>query len=194
MPYIRRLRPVDPPKLKQIDATFVTETILAVEKVVEGLNVTWRLVERPLTEPLHKVEGYIVDEQDVAEVRTRLVEGDGLYLVAQDGPRLVGLLDMEREAWRDTAVIWNILIDKEYRREGLGREFIRRAIAWGHSHDLRALTLETQTCNVPACRFYQAMGFQICGIDDHFYTNHDIARSEVALFWWYELNQTDRVL
>jgi streptothricin acetyltransferase len=189
MPHIRRLRPADLPQLKQIDATFVTDAILAVEKTVAGLNVTWRLTERPLAEPLHKTEGYIVDDQDVAEVRSRLLEGDGLYLVAEEGRRLVGLLDMERERWRDTAVIWNLLVDKEYRRRGLGREFIHRAIAWGRSHNLRALTLETQTDNVPACRFYRAMGFQLGGIDDHYYTNHDIARNEVAIFWWYELSE-----
>jgi streptothricin acetyltransferase len=190
MPYIRRLRPADLPRLKQIDATFSTDTILAVEKSVAGLEVAWRLTERTLAEPLHKTEGYIVDDQDVAEVRGRLLEGDGLYLVAEEGRRLVGLLDMERERWRDTAIIWNLLVDKEYRRRGLGREFIQRAIAWGRSHHLRAIVLETQTDNLPACRFYQAMGLQLGGIDDHYYTNHDIARNEVSIFWWYELNET----
>ena len=189
LPHIRRLRPADLPRLKQIDATFVTDAILFVEKTVDGLNVAWRLTERPLPEPLPRVEGYIVTEEDVAEVRERLLAGDGLYLVAEEGQRLIGLLDMEREAWRDTAVIWNILVDRGYRRRGLGREFVQRAIAWARRHHLRAITLETQTDNVPACRFYRAMGFQLGGLDDHFYTNHDLARNQVALFWWYELDR-----
>ncbi|MCC7355842.1 MAG: hypothetical protein IT330_19040, partial [Anaerolineae bacterium] len=79
MPYVRRLRPADLPRLKQIDATFVTDAILTVEKSVAGLDITWRLQECPLADPLHKTEGYIVDDHDVAEVRSRLLEGDGLY-------------------------------------------------------------------------------------------------------------------
>ena len=64
---------------------------------------------------------------------------------------------------------------------------MRRALAWARSENLRGVLLETQTNNMPACRFYQAMGFKLCGIDDHFYSNDDIGAKEVAIFWWYEL-------
>jgi len=46
---------------------------------------------------------------------------------------------------------------------------------------------ETQTNNWPACNFYRKLGFQLGGIDDHLYSNEDVALREVALFWWYEL-------
>jgi ribosomal protein S18 acetylase RimI-like enzyme len=95
---------------------------------------------------------------------------------------------VERERWRDTATVWNILVDRGYRRRGLGCELMNRAIEWARGHGLRGITLETQTNNLSACRFYQAMGFKLCGIDDHFYSNDDIGAKEVAIFWWYELD------
>jgi streptothricin acetyltransferase len=64
---------------------------------------------------------------------------------------------------------------------------MERVIRWGRCQGLRAISLETQTNNWPACRFYQRFGFQLTGIDDHYYTNHDMADKEIALFWTYEL-------
>lgn len=184
---IRPLQLADLDRVNEINTSFTSDSVLAVEKEVEGLSVTWQLIERPLSHPWQRTERYIDSQQDVAELQARLRAGDGLYLVAEEGNLLIGLLDMEREAWRDTAMIGNILVDRAHRRRGLGREFVQRAVAWGRERNLRALVLETQTNNVPACHFYRAMGFQLCAVDDHFYTNRDIARNEAAIFWYYEL-------
>lgn len=183
---IRPLTRDDIARLPEMELNFEAEAHLAVEKTVEGLNVTWRLVERPLDPPFVSVD-YNMDEQDQAEITKRLEENDGLYLIAEHGWRLVALLDVEREAWRDTGMIWNIVVDRAYRRQGLGTRLMQRAIQWGRRKKLRALALETQTNNLPACRFYLKMGFQLCGLDDHFYSNDDIGLREVALFWYYEL-------
>ena len=185
---IRPLILADIPRLADIDAEFESDRFLDVEKTGDGLNVMWRLVERPLDPPFRSND-FSLDRQQREEVAVRLRDGDGLYLAAEDPgtERLVALLDMERERWRDTAVIWNILIDRAYRRHGLGRDLIGRAIAWAREQGLRGLVLESQTNNMPACRFYQAMGFKLCGLDDHFYSNDDMGVSEVAIFWWYEL-------
>ena len=183
---IRPLTSADIPRLSDIDAEFESDRFLDVEKSVNGLQVSWQLIERPLVPPFHSTD-YGLSRQQRQEVGVRLREGDGLYLVAQDSSKLVALLDVERERWRDTATVWNILVDKSYRRQGLGRELINRAVEWARGHGLRGIVLETQTNNLSACRFYQAMGFQLCGLDDHFYSNDDIGVQEVALFWWYEL-------
>jgi streptothricin acetyltransferase len=183
---IRSLTSADIARLPEMELNFRAEAHLAVEKSVEGLNVTWRLVERPVDPPFVSVD-YNMDDQDQAEITKRLQEGDGLYLVAEHHGKLVALLDLEREAWRDTGMIWNIVIDQAHRRQGLGTQLMQRAIQWARRRGLRALALETQTNNLPACCFYQKMGFQLCGVDDHFYSNDDISLNEVALFWYYEL-------
>lgn len=182
----RALTDADLPRLVEIDAEFESNRYLAVEKITAGLNVTWRLSDRPL-EPPFVSSDYSLSRQERQEVAMRLQAADGLYLVVEHQQRLVALLDMERERWRDTAMIWNILVDRHHRRRGLGTELMNRAVAWGRQHKLRALVLETQTNNYAACCFYLKYGFKLCGIDDHFYSNDDIGVKEVALFWWYEL-------
>jgi streptothricin acetyltransferase len=184
---IRRLISADVPRLSEIDAEFESDRFLDVEKTVNGLQVSWRLIERPLVPPFRSTD-YGMSPQDCKDLTARLHEGDGLYLVAEDAGKLVALFDMQRERWRNTAKLWNIGIDRAYRRTGLGRELMNRAIAWARDEGLRGIVLETQTNNMPACRFYQAMGFKLCGIDDHFYSNDDIGVKEVAIFWWYELD------
>jgi ribosomal protein S18 acetylase RimI-like enzyme len=183
---IRPLVAADVPRLAEIDAEFESDSFLDVEKTVDGLQVAWRLVERPLDPPFRSSD-YSLSRQQREEAGVRLREGDGLYQVAEDAGKLVALLDVERERWRDTATVWNILIDRSYRRRGLGRELMSRAIEWARGQGLRGIMLETQTNNLSACRFYQTMGFKLCGLDDHFYSNDDIGVKEVAIFWWYEL-------
>ncbi len=185
---IRPLTSADVPRLIEIDAEFESDRFLDVIKTSNGLEVSWQLIECPL-EPPFSSRDYSLSRQQRQEVSARLREGDGLYLAVEDSHtgKLVALLDMERERWRDTATIWNLMVDRAYRRQGVGRELIGRAIAWAREQGLRAIMLETQTNNLAACRFYHALGFKLCGLDDHFYSNDDIGAQEVAIFWWYEL-------
>lgn len=189
--HIRATVPADMERLAQINSTFTSESVLVVEKTSEGLEVSWRLVERPLAAPFVKGRAYDLSEEDLARSR-RLGEAgprEALQLVAEDRGRLVGLLEVERQHWNNSGWLWNVIVDRDYRQQGLGRQFVRRAVEWGRKLDLRALILETQNNNIHACRFYQAMGFRLCGINDHYYTNDDLGKGEVAIFWVYELER-----
>jgi ribosomal protein S18 acetylase RimI-like enzyme len=185
----------DVARLSEIDANFESPVYLDVVKEVEGLNVIWRLVERPLDPPFVCTD-YDFDAKERRAIGRRLQTGDGLWLVAEivgaglapaRSDRLVGMVDVQRQAWREAAWVWNVAVDRAYRGQGLGRELMERVVAWGRREGLRAIILETQTNNWPACCFYLRLGFQLSGIDDHYYTNQDVANKEVALFWTYEL-------
>lgn len=185
-----RIRPMaeqDIPRLAAIRPGFVSPTMLAVEKSGEGLEVGWRLVERLLPEPYDKGDGYDFDATERRNIQTRLRQGDGLHLVAEAGGRLVGVLDVTPQDWNNTAWIWNLMLDTSVRGQGLGRELFQRAVAWARRQGYRAVMLETQTNNVPACKFYARMGCQIEGIREAYYTNDDMERGEVAIFWIYRL-------
>jgi ribosomal protein S18 acetylase RimI-like enzyme len=180
----------DVARLPEIDANFESAVYLDVVRDVDGLNATWRLIERPLDTPFVS-DDYDFDEKECREVTRRLKTGDGLWMVAEteqaSGRRLVGMVDVKREAWREAGFVWNIAVDRAYRSQGLGWKLMQRVIKWGRREKLRAIILETQTNNWSACHFYQRFGFQLTGIDDHYYTNNDIANKEVAIFWTYEL-------
>lgn len=187
LPTIRPLTEVDIPRLQEIRPGFVSPTVLAVEKSGSGIEVSWRLVEHELPYPYDKGHGYDFDPNEQANILRRLRRGDGLHLVAEADGRLVGILDVVPEDWNHTAFIWNIMLDQEARGQGLGRALFERAVIWARRMGYRALVLETQTNNVPACKFYARMGCELGGIRDSLYTNHDIERGEVAIFWVYKL-------
>jgi ribosomal protein S18 acetylase RimI-like enzyme len=193
--HIRPMTAADVRRLSEIDANFESPIYLDVVKEAEGLNVTWRLIERPLNPPFVCTD-FEFDDKERRDIERRRQTGDGLWLVAEvaearpdpaHGGRLVGLVDVQRETWREAGWVWNIAVDRAYRGQGLGRKLMRRIIKWGRRQGLRAIILETQTNNWPACRFYQRLGFQLTGLDDHYYTNHDLVDREVAIFWTYEL-------
>ncbi len=184
---LRPLTPEDIPNLPQIRPTYKSSSILEVERSGTGLEIGWRLVERDLPQPFDKGTLYDFDEIAQAEIRARLERPDDTYQrVAESSGLLVGFLDIELQSWNDTAFLWNLMIDLDYRGQGLGRRLWHRALDFARQSDVRAIMIETQNTNVPACRFYARMGCELVGINEVYYTN-DSSATEVALFWAYRL-------
>jgi ribosomal protein S18 acetylase RimI-like enzyme len=178
---------LDIPHLTEIRPGFVSLTALVVERIGAGIEAGWRLVERDLPEPFDKGGAYDFDRVEQTNIRRRLRQGDGLHLVVEWQGQIAGVLDVTPQDWNHTALVWNIMLDTAIRRQGVGRELFRRAVDWARRNGYRSLIFETQTNNVPACKFYAAMGCQLEGIRETFYTNEDVERGEVAIFWVYRL-------
>ncbi len=189
-PYtFRPMTDADIPRLSEIRPSFVSPTVLAIERSGSGFEVGWRLVERPLPQPFDKGHRYDFDEREQENIRQRFQQGDGLHLVVEYGGQIAGILDMVPQEWNHTVFIWNIMLDTAIRGQGVGRALFQRAVDWARQLGYRALVLETQTNNVPACKFYAAMGCRLEGIREMLYTNRDIERNEVAIFWVYSLQE-----
>ena len=187
--FIRPMYPEDIEALADIRPGFETDIILKVEPLGQGLERGWRLVETKLSTPFQKGAGYDFTLEERQSIAARLAQTDTLMEVAIEKKtgKIVGVLDVEEETWRNTAWVWNIMLDVEARGQGIGREMLNHIISWGRRRGLRAILLETQSNNVPACKFYLRMGFQLVGINTMFYTNQDLERDEVALFWGFPL-------
>ncbi len=186
-PLIRSLTEADIPRLAEIRPGFVSGTALRVECLGSGLEAGWRLVEYPLPEPFDKGHAYDFDANEQAAIRRRLRRGNGLYLVVEWRGRIAGLLEVTPQEWNSTAWVWNLMLDRAIRRQGIGRELFARAVNWARQQGYRALVFETQTNNVPACKFYLALGCRLDGLRETLYHNDDLARGEVSLFWTYPL-------
>jgi ribosomal protein S18 acetylase RimI-like enzyme len=157
-----------------------------VTKTGERFEVGFTLVVEGLEEPFRRQAISTIREKDKEDIKSR-IGGQALQLVVEEVGCLIGFLDVEMESWRRVAMIWNLLVDEEYRRQGIGTELTRRAKEFARENDCPAIALETQATNLPALNFYLKLGFQICALDDHFYTNHDLERKEVALLLYHEL-------
>lgn len=182
---IRPLLPADLPLLARLDANYVADSELALEREQQGLNVTFRLVERARPFAYVKRAGYDFGASYQGDLATRIAVGQGLYLAAEQNGELVGFLDAEPDGWRPTATLLWVVVGRPCRGQGLGRQLIERAIGWTRARGLRALVLETQTTNIDACRFYLRMGFTLSGVQSPYYFDERVAE-EQALFWTYE--------
>lgn len=187
----------DQQALDACDFTFTTQRVLSLHKSVRGLATAWQLSERDLEGQYTGNYGLSAAEWDMVRQRGEtqpallLVAAADAATAAANAP--VALLDVAFEDWNETARIWNIYIDAKQRGHGLGRQLIEQAVTWARAPErkARALVAETQTNNFAACQFYLACGFELAGIDDHFYSNNDreakMGIGEVALFWYKAL-------
>lgn len=182
---LRPLTPEDIPNLSQIRPTYKSNTILTLERGGDGIEIGWQLVERTLAKPFDKGPLYDFNESAQDEIRERLSRPDDTYQrVADYEGRLVGIADAEIQQWNNTIFLWNLMIDLNYRGQGLGRRLWHRVVEFARDSEVRAITAETQNTNVPACRFYLRMGCKLTGFNEALYAN-DGANREIALFWMY---------
>lgn len=84
------------------------------------------------------------------------------------------------EGREDLAVLWDLRIDPEHRRLGLGSLLFQAAVNAARVNGCRELRVETQNINVPACRLYEAKGCRLCNFNRNAYRDYP---NEVQLIW-----------
>ncbi|HLG58180.1 MAG TPA: GNAT family N-acetyltransferase [Vicinamibacterales bacterium] len=88
------------------------------------------------------------------------------------------------EARTDLAVLWDIRVSPDVRRQGVGSALFRAAEAWAVAKGCRQLKIETQNINVVACRFYARHGCAVRAIHRFAYPE---LPNEVQLLWYKDL-------
>lgn len=82
----------------------------------------------------------------------------------------------------DLAVLWDIRVAPAHRGRGVGRALFKAAEAWALTRGCLELKIETQNVNVPACRFYAAVGYELRVVREEAYPQ---CPGE-AQFLWYK--------
>jgi ribosomal protein S18 acetylase RimI-like enzyme len=155
----------------RLDPSYVTEYVWQMEtRHGEGtVAVTFRTVRLP--RPM-KV-GYPRDTTEMLESWRR---GDPFFVAVDEEKGLVrGYLELTVQPWHDMGWISNLVVDKSWRRRGIGTLLLRAARKWAGQRELTGLTLEMQTKNYPAISFARKHNFSLCGYNDRYYSNYDIA-------------------
>jgi predicted N-acetyltransferase YhbS len=99
--------------------------------------------------------------------------------------KLVACIETVKEEWNKRLRIKELWVDDSISSKGIGTKLINLAKERLIRERLRALVLETQSCNVRAIDFYLKRGFTLTGLDTLAYSNNDINRREVRLeFGW----------
>ncbi len=91
------------------------------------------------------------------------------------GNPIFGYCQLDVEPWHKTGWITHLIVDRPYRKRGIGTALLKASIAWGKSQKLERLMVAVQTKNYPAISFCDKHNLLFCGFNDHYYTNRDIA-------------------
>ena len=174
----------------KIPISFTVDSRYRVEAIDRGLG-GWRLTEERVAPP------YVNDYDDEVEERPlrwsrRWDMSNWVFLAAVDGGEWIGAAAVARdtpgahmlEGRTDLAVLWDIRVHPDRRREGIGSRLFRHAAEWARASGCRYLKIETQNINVRACRFYASQGCHLRGIHHGVYKDNP---DEVQLLWYLRL-------
>ncbi len=113
------------------------------------------------------------------------IGGWGMARARGEDGRLVGgaavVVDTpELGATAGRAVLWDLRVAPDVRGQGVGRALFEAAAGWARERGCREMLIETQDINVPACRFYAAMGCTLIGARPDAYPE---CPGEAELIW-----------
>ena len=101
---------------------------------------------------------------------------DACFLVVHNGDdEVIGFVDAHPQLEQGLLWIFNLVVDKNHRQQGIGTLLLKSARRWAVQHQLHKIMMEVQTKNHPAISFAQKHGFQFCGFNERYYPNGDIA-------------------
>lgn len=92
-----------------------------------------------------------------------------------------GIISFNLQEWNNTLRIWDLYINDDMKRKGIGTSLINFVKERAEEMKARAIILETQTSNYNAIQFYLRNGFEPVGFDKINYSNSDIELKEVRL-------------
>lgn len=183
------------PRYARVPIRFLVRSQLRVEAAgggLGGLLLTEEAVDPPYVKDYDAQEG---GGSGPERWPPRFDVSRWAFLLADDGGRSVGGATVVHEApdvrmldgRRDLALLWDIRVHPGRRGEGIGAALFRRAAEFARRQGCRQLKVETQNVNVPACRFYLAMGCHLGAIHCHAYAGEPSVAHEAMLLWYLDL-------
>jgi ribosomal protein S18 acetylase RimI-like enzyme len=184
---IRPIVSADLDALAEIDATVESTRYLHLDRGGSGLNVNWKVEERPLRSKL--IESNALNDEQRFIVRQIATGADeGIVLVAEHEEQPVALLVAQPQPARGTLKLIDLRVDYDHRREGLATAMLYQLIQTARETELRAVAAETRANNFPANQLLAKLGFEIAGLDAQRHSNHDLVKEAVTLFWYAALD------
>jgi GNAT superfamily N-acetyltransferase len=189
---IREIGPEDLSLIDGIPIRFRVESVLRVAEVDGGVGGL-RLREEKLDRPYIKDYGEHAEE-GASRWAKRFDVSNWAFFIASDDDEPVGAATVAfrsptadmLEGRSDLAVLWDIRVHSDRRREGVGTRLFQQAAEWARGKGCAQLKVETQNINVPACRFYAGQGCRLGAINRYGYRDSHVAH-EVMLLWYLDL-------
>ncbi len=168
---VRPATPDDLPRLAAFDHGYSTDYVWQMELRDDSnagqIEVTFRPVRLP--RPM-RVASNRLPEQLAEDWQRR-----ACFLVAEQDGQPRGYINLRLALVPETAWVTDCVVERRFRRSGVGSVMLAAAAQWARSNRLKTLILEMQSKNYPAICFAQKQGMSFCGYNDRYYPNQDVA-------------------
>jgi ribosomal protein S18 acetylase RimI-like enzyme len=88
---------------------------------------------------------------------------------------IIGYVGLRVDPRRHLAWLSTGAVHMDFRRQTIGSQLLKEALAWADRNRLRSVLVEVQTKNFPAIAFLQKNGFFFCGFNNAYYPTREIA-------------------
>ena len=181
---------IDFPQYDRIPMLAHVSSYYRIDKADRGLG-GFTLVETPVTPYVRDMSIYEV----AAEYENQFDITNWAIFMASDGEKAVGGItvvsrtaEVDMLSGRDDlAVLWDIRVDDDYKRQGVGQALFDIAVRWSREQGLTQMKIECQNINIPACKFYHKQGAVLSAIDEYAYYNDTEFRHEVQFMWYLKV-------
>lgn len=150
------------------------------------------LIEKPVPEPWIKDYDAIKGEEPVHWAKLWDISNWGMLVAQLNKPWIGGCVlayntdgVYKLEGRDDITVLWDLRVHPDFRRQGIGKKLLASACEWAKKRNCTELKIETQSINVPACKFYQKQGCRLDSINRNAYKNFP---NEIELMWSVRFN------
>ncbi|MEM6312510.1 MAG: GNAT family N-acetyltransferase [Planctomycetota bacterium] len=189
---LRPMTSTDLADLAEIDATIESTEYLHLQREDdaerETLSASWSLEPRELRDKLIKANPPGDDlEFTYKQVIAGVLEGMA-WAAEHDGLPVASLL-AEPRAERGLLEIVDLRVDYDHRRQGLASALIFQAVTAARESDLRALLAHTTANMQSANALLAKVGFDLAGLDERRFTNHDVVKEQATLIWYLALSE-----
>src|SRR5947209_4238849 len=89
----------------------------------------------------------------------------GRVLVARDGPKVVGHLQLVGPGRADAAEVKSLAVHPDRQRLGIGRRLVERAVAACRDEHRSSVLVGTAAADTRVLRFYQRVGFRFLSVE-----------------------------
>jgi GNAT superfamily N-acetyltransferase len=166
------VRPVQESDIKEmmmIDPDFMSDYVwqMEVQREEREVNISFREVHLPRSVHVEypRARASILDDW----------KDKSGFLVATMNGEIVGYIYLMLAIAPRTTWVRDLVVQRKQRRQGIGSTLIVAAQQWARQHHTSRIVLEMQPKNHAAISMATKLGFELCGFNDGYYLNNDIA-------------------
>lgn len=174
---------------------YEVRSVLRIEPIDRGLG-GFSVTEEELAEPFIRDYDSHLKDNPTQWAGQFDISRWGIFLATDEEDSPVGgatvavgapVYPLDRFQRPDLAVLWDIRVDPDRRRSGIGTELLAHAAAWARARGCGQLGIETDSSNVTACRFYARQGCELGAIHRFGYSGVPAVAENAMLLWYLEL-------